>query len=290
MFDIIWDDTKQNVRPDMPIEQIELLPDDITIVPVVYITLEALRHMSDTGLSSHASGIVTTILSLMHQSTLQNGINNSQQSHLELQIDCDWTASTRDRYFTLLQKIKQLSPGCIVSSTIRLHQIKYAASTGIPPVDRGMLMVYNMGHPKYSNVTNSIFDSDLVDSYTRTLASYPLPLDRALPMFSWAVLYKQGKYKGLIRNIDDAVIKDNDHFKKTGKHRYRAIRACSVGDASLERGDELRIDRVNDNELMSACKLLNKRLHSSTSTLSIFSFANIRGDYKRAYKLFKSIQ
>jgi len=289
MFDIIWDDTKQIVRPDMPVEQIELLPDDITIVPVVYITLEALRHMADTGLSAHASGIITTVMSLMHPATNQS-INGIQQSYSELQIDCDWTVSTRDRYFTLLQKIKQQNSGCIVSSTIRLHQIKYAVSTGIPPVDRGMLMVYNMGHPKYSSVANSIFDFDLVESYTQTLATYPLPLDRALPMFSWAVLYKQGKYKRLIRNIDDAVIKANDHFKKTGKHRYRAIRACSIGDATLERGDELRIDKVNDNELMSACKLLNKRLHSSTSTMSIFSFANITGDYNRAYKLFKSIQ
>ncbi|MGE5671540.1 MAG: hypothetical protein ACM31E_08860, partial [Fibrobacterota bacterium] len=170
------------------------------------------------------------------------------------------------------------------------HQIKYAASTGIPPVDRGMLMVYNMGHPKYTTVTNYIFDYDLVKSYTQTLATYPLPLDRAFPLFSWAVLYKQGKYKRLIRNIDDTAIKANTHFKKTGKHRYRAVEACSIGDASLERGDELRIDNVDDKELVRACNLLNKRLYCSGSTMSIFSFANITGDYGRAHKLFKSIQ
>jgi hypothetical protein len=290
MFDMIQDDSRQSIRPDMPVEQIDLIPGDVTIVPVVYITLEALRHMPDSELSAHASGIVRTVSSLMQRSTGQNNKYRSRQPFTELQIDCDWTVSTRERYFTLLKEIKQQVPDCIVSATIRLHQIKYAASTGIPPVDRGMLMVYNMGHPKYSNVENSIFNYDLVASYTQTVAMYPLPLDRAFPLFSWAVLYKQGNYKRLIRNIDDAAIAASSHFKKSGKHRYRALEACTIGDATLERGDELRFDKANDKELVRACNLLNKRLYFSGSTISLFSFANITGDYRRAYKLFKSIQ
>jgi hypothetical protein len=289
MFDIILDNSTKNIRPDMPVEHIELLPGEITIVPVVYITLEALRNMPDSEISAHASGIVRTVSSLMLRYTGHNDKYHSRQPFTELQIDCDWTVSTRERYFTLLKEIKQQLPDCIVSSTIRLHQIKYASSTGIPPVDRGMLMVYNMGHPKYTNVANSIFDYDLVESYTKTLAAYPLPLDRAFPLFSWAVLYKQGIYKRLICNIDDAAIAASKHFKESGKHRYRAIEACTIGDAALERGDEVRFDEVNDNELVRACNLLNKRLYCSGSTMSLFSFANITGDYDRAYRLFKSI-
>ncbi|HMA65610.1 MAG TPA: hypothetical protein VKO63_10445, partial [Chitinispirillaceae bacterium] len=124
MFDIIWDDTRKSIRPDMPVEQIELLPDDITIVPVVYITLEALRHMPDSELSAHASGIVasvssriTTVQSRVLTNRRGNMLNgrddtlNSRDRSLrlfnELQIDCDWTVSTRERYFTLLQEIKR---------------------------------------------------------------------------------------------------------------------------------------------------------------------------------------
>lgn len=290
MFDIIHDEPRQCIRPDMPVEQIELLPGHVVIVPVVYITLEALRHMPDSELSVHASGIVKTTGSLMRRYHEKNSNSSAHQLFTELQIDCDWTVSTKERYFTLLKEIKKLLPDCIISSTIRLHQIKYAASTGIPPVDRGMLMVYNMGHPKYSNVNNSIFDYDLVASYTHSIADYQLPLDRAFPLFSWAVLYKQDKYNRLIRNIDDVVIAKSAHFKKSGKHRYRALEACTIGDVSLERGDELRFDKVNDNELVRACNLINKRLYCSGSTMSFFSFANVTGDYRRAYRLFKSIQ
>ena len=84
----------------------------------------------------------------------------------ELQIDCDWTESTRDKYFHLLSTLRnELERNKqIISATIRLHQVKYAAITGIPPVHRGMLMYYNMGKINATD-NNSVYDKKIAEKY-----------------------------------------------------------------------------------------------------------------------------
>ena len=64
----------------------------------------------------------------------------------EIQIDCDWTKSTKDKYFYLLKKIKELSKKEI-SCTLRLYPYKYPEIMGVPPVDKAMLMCYNLIKP-----------------------------------------------------------------------------------------------------------------------------------------------
>ena len=46
-----------------------------------------------------------------------------------------------------------------MSATIRLHQVKYRADTGVPPVDRGMLMAYNLLPPDQAGERSSILDN-----------------------------------------------------------------------------------------------------------------------------------
>ena len=57
-----------------------------------------------------------------------------------IQFDCDWTNSTKKKYFLLLKSFLDKD----ITATIRLHQIKYFKQTGIPPIKRGILMFYNM--------------------------------------------------------------------------------------------------------------------------------------------------
>ncbi len=72
-----------------------------------------------------------------------------------LQIDCDWTTKTAPKYFYFLQQIREkldahedggtFASLAMLSATIRLHQVKYPEKSGMPPVDKGVLMFYNMG-------------------------------------------------------------------------------------------------------------------------------------------------
>ena len=78
-----------------------------------------------------------------------------------IQVDCDWTKGTAAIYFDLLNSLKAHYE---LDVTIRLHQIKYANDTGIPPVDHGTLMLYDTGD--MSNMfANSILTMDDGRSY-----------------------------------------------------------------------------------------------------------------------------
>ena len=68
-----------------------------------------------------------------------------------------------------------------LSTTIRLHQLSMPA----PPVDYGVLMVYNTGDPQNFAERNPILDIRDVQPYMRYLPDYPLPLAAAYPVYSW---------------------------------------------------------------------------------------------------------
>lgn len=54
-----------------------------------------------------------------------------------------------------------------------------------PPVDYGVLMVYNTGDPRRFAERNPILDIRDVKPYVRHLADYLLPLAAAYPVYLW---------------------------------------------------------------------------------------------------------
>ena len=54
-----------------------------------------------------------------------------------------------------------------------------------PPVDYGVLMVYNTGNPQHFRERNPILDIRDVTPYLRYLSDYQLPMAAAYPVFSW---------------------------------------------------------------------------------------------------------
>ena len=69
---------------------------------------------------------------------------------------------------------------------------------GIPPADKALLMCYNMGNLRNPNTVNSIIDPEEMSKYLSVNQAYPMPLDAALPLFSWYVWYRDREYKGLV--------------------------------------------------------------------------------------------
>ncbi len=76
----------------------------------------------------------------------------------------------------------------VLSATIRLHQVKYFETTGVPPVKSGMLMFYNTGDLENPSEENSILNIETAELYLSGLEDYPMQLDIVLPLFSWAVV------------------------------------------------------------------------------------------------------
>ena len=179
-FDVVMDTVQgQGPKPNATITFSDTLPEGIEMIPTVYIT-EDCMHQPHNGL---AEKIVKRIL----QMNETNGIRNVR----EIQIDCDYTSRSMKTYYqflssvgTVLSESTQDSLRTVpteLSTTIRLHQLSMPA----PPVDYGVLMIYNTGDPRKWTERNPILDIRDVSPYLKRLDKYPLPLAAAYPVYSW---------------------------------------------------------------------------------------------------------
>lgn len=282
-FDVAEVDNK--ILPVAPVRNLEAAPQGLRIVPVVYMTLEALEAITDSAASEELAKHIVKMVMRLH--------GPMGRPFDELQIDCDWTASSRDRYFRLLRQIKKQASARI-SATIRLHQVKFLRKTGVPPVDKGMLMVYNMGHPGKTDGRNSIIDAALVESYVKDLRAYPLPLDYAFPLFSWAALFRGDRLAGLLRDRTEDELEDCPALKKTGDRVWTAIRPGRLGNVRLWRGDRLRFDASGADEVLGAArKVHEKALRRPGTLVSVFSWDSLQierfgtGNIGRIYEEFE---
>lgn len=145
----------------------------INTVPVVFITNKTFLRISKTDIPLLAKRIARRCFPAydstdrVYETTYPLWLNSKRFVPQEIQFDCDWTPASAANYFYFLAVFRSLLPDSSirVSATIRLHQYKYSQKTGIPPVDRGMLMIYNLHDLKQYNPVNSIFDVQKASAY-----------------------------------------------------------------------------------------------------------------------------
>ena len=167
-FDVVISEEGAEPKPNATISFSGTLPDSIELIPTIYIT-EDCMHQKHQGL---AEKIVKRIR--------QMNETNDIRSVNEIQIDCDYTSKSRKTYYQFLEAVKR-AWGQTVSTTIRLHQLSMEA----PPVDYGVLMIYNTGDPRKWEERNPILDIRDVQPYLKQLDDYPLPLAAAYPVYQW---------------------------------------------------------------------------------------------------------
>ena len=167
-FDVVISEEGAEPKPNATISFSGTLPDSIELIPTIYIT-EDCMHQKHQGL---AEKIVKRIR--------QMNETNDIRSVREIQIDCDYTSKSRKTYYQFLEEVKR-AWGQTVSTTIRLHQLSMEA----PPVDYGVLMIYNTGDPRKWEERNPILDIRDVQPYLKQLDDYPLPLAAAYPVYQW---------------------------------------------------------------------------------------------------------
>jgi hypothetical protein len=179
-----------------------------------------------------------------------------------IQLDCDWSEQSQRNYFMLCTEIRKIckSKNIELSATIRLHQYKYAHQTGIPPIDRGVLMLYNVGDIDGRNTQNSILDLKIVSSYLSDTESYPIHLDVAIPIFSWAVVQRMGKTVNLLSQISFQELETNKHIKKIQKNLYKITENHYFGGVYLYEDDFLRWEDISIELLESLCKEVSKHI------------------------------
>jgi hypothetical protein len=260
-FDVVWN---QEINSAVPVAKIyfkHAIPKQLLVVPVVYITNNALIKCHNDSIIFLANSISKLIEN--YQTLNKNKIN-------EIQIDCDWTISTKEKYFELLNALKNTySQNTIISATIRLHQIKYASTTGVPPVQKGMLMYYNMGHIQSQKI-NSIFNETDAAKYAPYIKQYPLPLDAVLPVFSWVKVFRNNKMIKLLNQTSLQNLKQSGQFKSIDNNSMQAINSNNYKDFYYLSNDIFVEENMNPNRSLKAAKHLQRYFNSTNFTLALF--------------------
>ena len=213
-FDVVMDSEDDEPHPTATITFSDTLPKGVELVPTVYITENCMHQRHDS--------LARRVVRRVAQMNQTNGISGVK----ELQIDCDYTDRSRLNFYHFLEQVRQelLTPHSplitphsplitphsplithhsslithhssliTLSATIRLHQLQMPA----PPVDYGVLMLYNTGDPRrfedrrsadgrlLEEGKNPVLDLRDVRPYARYLAGYALPLSAAYPVYRW---------------------------------------------------------------------------------------------------------
>ena len=232
------------------------------IIPTVFITNRSLQKLNKTDIEELANKICQRIIDMNTHFKLEDII--------EIQIDCDWTASTQNKYFFLLNQIRKNNyfEDKILSATIRLHQLKYMEETGIPPVDRGILMCYNVSNIKDFDVRNSIFDINEAEQYTDKLSEYKIPLDIALPIYSWGVVFEAQKFRMIINNISLEELENSTDFEKINFNYFKALKRTKVSGIEIDKNEIIRYEK---SEIENIIKFSEKlKLNNNQFTVSLF--------------------
>lgn len=212
-------------------------PPSVPLIPVVFIDNAALKN---APLDTLYAQVLTHI---------------PPKTYSQLQVDCDWTEQTRETYFGFLKRLRADYPH--LSVTLRLHQVKYAQRTGIPPAERAVLMYYNMSDIRDTNTENYILDNKIGKTYLSNFADYPLPLDLALPLYQQMRVIRQGKLVQLINGAEINPAKtvkiDEQYYRVTQGHYWQEY--------YLYPDDELRIDAVDKQVLQQSAELLSPIIH-----------------------------
>ena len=265
-FDIEYDEISKNPMPVGTIRFANKVPEGIDVVPVIYITNKTLQKTADGSMV----GLTSNLHQLVKSIAAQNAIKFT-----ELQIDCDWSETTREKYFRLLKLLKAELKDCNLSATIRLHQVKYDKITGVPPVDRGMLMFYNMGKVSAKENHNSIFDKDDAAKYVSYIKKYSLPLDIALPLFSWGIHIREHKPVELLNNLTSYDFSNNANFIHQDEQSYLATQSFFFRGFYFMKNDVVKIEEISPDLCQEAANMVANELSSSNRSIALFNLDSL---------------
>lgn len=242
------------------------------IVPVVYVRNEVLKDLKQAQITQLADN-----LSFLVNKLFTERFTGFGDGFRELQIDCDWTPSTKDTYFALLKAVKQQSRKTL-SCTLRLYPYKYRQNMGIPPVDRAMLMCYNLLSPLEYEDRNSILETKELTAYLKDVPAYPLPLDAAVPVFSWIHVYHNRQFSGMLNRTEADI---SAHARQISPLWYEVTSEMTIDGRLLRPGDRLKCESVSAGTIKNTLSLLRTYLRiDKTTTLSLY---HLDGDQLKQY-------
>ncbi len=272
-FDIDLNSNDQSPIPLAPVRFQEAM-NNFDIVPVVYIKNKVMLKQN-----IDLEDLAQKTIKLINEINSKNKIYNK-----EIQIDCDWTLSSKDNYLKFIEVLKKLSQKKL-SVTIRLHQVKYFMKTKIPNADSGVLMYYNMGSIAPDSL-NSIYDKKIAERYLKSLKRYPLHLNFALPIYSWAVHIRNKKVIGLCSKLNVSSLKEDRNFEQINLTFFKVKHSNYKNGIFYEENDLLKTESVSQEDLKEMAQDLEENLVESPNEIIFYDLDefNIKNYEKNIFK------
>lgn len=194
-FDVVVDDDGEPM-PNATVRFKDSIPQQLEIIPTVFIVNDCMKQ--------DVSGLPEKMLRRILQMNETHHVGKVS----EIQIDCDWTPSTHKTFFAFMEQLRALAKGkgIRLSSTIRLHQLSQTP----PPADRGVLMMYNTGDFTQLSCEHPILDMRDVRPFLPALRRYKLPLSTAYPLYRWRIVFRNGRYVGILHTDDELPVLPGD--------------------------------------------------------------------------------
>ncbi|MBI1183348.1 hypothetical protein GC194_03695 [bacterium] len=234
----------------------------VHFIPTVFVRNDVFEQVEPIEIDRLAGNIAYLCDKYFHDK-----LEINEHNYDEIQLDCDWTSATKDAFFKLIAQLKETS-GKKVSCTLRLYPFKYREKMGIPPADRVTLMCYNYFNPLQHPSENSIQNNEELKRYLQHSDSYPIPIDVALPIFSYTILYHNNEYAGIIyHNANDIM----DILNPIDPLWYEVEKDTNIADYYLVKGDKLKIESCSPEMSFESIDILKDHLDfDKTTTLSFF--------------------
>ncbi|WP_157472301.1 hypothetical protein [Neolewinella persica] len=246
-FDVDWNFNQGQAQPKgiLQLPDSLVVDETLAITPVVYVVERVFRQPVDAEELAQRIGRTIEGMSAGHAAL---------RAATRWQIDCDWTPTSRDRYFAFLRALQTQFPDKVINVTIRLHQYREREDNGVPPVSEGLLMCYNMEPVGEPETQNAIYREDLLRGYLKA-PPYPIPLDAALPVFAWGAAFRDDLFLGVV----SPPAASPGFLDPVGGNRFLVLKDTTLLETFVRPGDDVRYDGANTAALLTAAGLLRDR-------------------------------
>lgn len=225
-----------------------------TIVPVVFITNRTFINSTEDERKQLAQFVWDGVREI--------GENFNLKKITEIQLDCDWTAGTRDDFFHFIDELKNISK-IDITSTLRLHQVKDKKTMGIPPVSKVYLMCYSTTSPMENSDKNSILDVQLLKNYLHKINDYPIKnITIALPNYSWGIVTNIFGKKRLIHALNTKDL-NNNNFRKINENEIEVIENGFYFGHYLNKGFRIKVEEIEEKQRQEVIEFLDKKLQTN---------------------------
>ncbi len=176
----------------------------------------------------------------------------TKREFTEVQLDCDWTETTKDKYFSLIYAVRKKLKGKRVSCTIGINHVRDSLSVGIPPVGRGYLKCYSLD-------SDSILSIQELKNNSSAIKGYPLQLDYAFPIYSWAVASNTSGEVRQFEGLSKEELKGPD-FEFVTENKYKVVEGSFVDNVFLNKDFTIEFKEVEVSSLRTAKQILDETL------------------------------